>query len=269
MATYDVKDFRKNMIQSLKRMLSDSTPFVFSTLLRDEVYAEVVGTKYELNNGNTSREHWIVCELYKSIQNICGSRYSGMDGLYYAVEKYDTNIGYNISVHIYDEEGTQLQACFIFNKSWEHLLTAFDERYLSSVEMLSLLEDSLEFIAECGVYFECIDEFLSVYYNLKHLTFSKNDISAFKWFKICKENMMEDQEEVDEFKSVFAKDIKGYLEYFKEYDMDQIVNGVVEFFKGVTALRKGSECNVWDGSKFQWVKLDPISKLKVLSANER
>ena len=104
MATYDTKDFRKNMIQSLKRMLSDSTPFVFSTLLRDEMYAEAVGTKYELNNGNTSREHWIVCELYKSIQNICGSRYSGMDGLYYAVEKYDTNIGYNISVHMYDEE---------------------------------------------------------------------------------------------------------------------------------------------------------------------
>ena len=33
--------------------------------------------------------------------------------------------------------------------------------------------------------------------------------------------------------------------------MEQTMNGVVEFFKGVTALRKGSECNVLDGSKFQ------------------
>ena len=152
-----------------------------------------------------------------------------MDGIYYVVKKYDTNIGYNITVHIYNEEDTQLKACFIFSKSWKHLLTTLDERYLYNTEMLSILEASFEFIAECGVYFECIYEFLSMYYNLQHLTFSKNDISAYKWFKTSTENMMEDQDEVDEFKSSFAQDMKSYSEYFKEYDMDKIMAGVVEF----------------------------------------
>lgn len=269
MATYDVKKFRSFMIGYLQETISDGTPFVFKTQLRDEMFAKVEGTEYELDNECISKEHWIVSELFGSIQNICGSVYSGGDGIYFTVNKYDTNIGYNISVHIYDDEDTQLEACFIFNKSWGHLLTVFDESYLSNTEMLSLLDDSLEFIAKYGVYFECVYEFLSVYYNLKCLTFSKNDISTFKWFRKSKEDMMEDEEGVEEFKSDFAEYTRVYSNYFKEYDIDRIMAGVVKFFAGVTALRNGSERDVWDGTLFEWVRLDTVSKLKALSANER
>lgn len=269
MATYDVKKFRSTMIECLKEIIMDGTPFVFKSQLRDEMFAKVEGTEYKLDNECINKEHWIVRAVFGSIQNICGSLYSGRNGIYFDVNKYDTNIGYNISVHIYDEQETQLRACFIFSESWKHLLSIFDDRDLSKNEMLSLLNDNLVSIAKYGVYYECIYEFLSVYYNLKCLTFNKNDIMDFKWFKTSKEDMTENREDVDEFKSEFIEQLGGYSDYFEEYDVDRVMTGIVEFFNGVAALRKGSDCDIWNGTLFKWVSSDPVAELKMLFGTVR